>query len=323
MRWRSRMSMSVNVCVCKSITKAQQRRNKERNKAMLKVAVCNGSLGPRLIEFLRAGGYQLKEPDRTGSLGTSNGIEFVQVDRRMVPEFVFKGDFDAGITGSDILFSSSCTHMGVLGEFNFSRVGDTPTQWVLAARPGWQSLRGEVRIGCELPSLARRIFPPNNTIITNPFSIVRIEGSEEMCVRHGIVDMALLVTETGASIEACGLEIVKGGLYESRPCLFAKSEACDAASANRQALDNLNLTLQAVVGASQFAMVTFNLPANVDISTLSLPCDTAPTINPTSDPGWVEVTICMPRSKFPDTVGSLKAAGATGIALLPVTGHLA
>ena len=212
--------MSVNVCVCKSITKAQQRRNKERNKAMLKVAVCNGSLGPRLIEFLKTGGYQLKEPDRTGSLGTSNGIEFVQVDRRMVPQFIRDGEFDAGVTGYDLLLASNFENdLRVMAKLCFSRASDVPTRWALVAKPGYQ-LRPHSVIGCELPSLVSRIVPGSHHV-----SLKRIEGSEELCVKYGIVEAALVVVETGSSLRACGLEIVAGfdNLLESVPCLMANS----------------------------------------------------------------------------------------------------
>ena len=188
--------------------------------SLLKVAVCNGSLGPRLIEFLKTGGYQLKEPDRTGSLGTSNGIEFVQVDRRMVPQFIRDGEFDAGVTGYDLLLASNFENdLRVMAKLCFSRASDVPTRWALVAKPGYQ-LRPHSVIGCELPSLVSRIVPGSHHV-----SLKRIEGSEELCVKYGIVEAALVVVETGSSLRACGLEIVAGfdNLLESVPCLMANS----------------------------------------------------------------------------------------------------
>ena len=134
--------------------------------------------------------------------------------------------------------------------------------------------------------------------------MIRIDGSEEMCVKYGVADAVLVVTETGRSIRENGLEILPGcdSLLVSKPEIRALPHL---PAAKEESLQALSLALQAVVSGQAFITVAFDIPAAVDLSALRLPASVAPTVSPLTDPLWNACEICIPRSLFgPRSSGS-------------------
>ncbi|MDD4319759.1 MAG: phosphoribosyl-AMP cyclohydrolase [Candidatus Peribacteraceae bacterium] len=287
----------------------------------LRFVLPNGSLWERLVMFLSLAGFSISKPDRTGFCGTVNGVEFFQFDRRMVPQFVATScRCDAGITGKDLLLASGVEELREIAPLCFSRASDQPTRWVLAKRKERVLQQGdEVVIGCELPELARKILDP----VPLPFTyrIVKIEGSEEPCVLWNIVDMVLVVTETGGSLRACGLEIVQGCdcLLESTPVILARRYLPPE---KEETLQRLSLALQAVIGTQQYVMVAFDIPSDVDLERLPLPASVAPTVSPSTDKNWNVCEICLPRPQFGAILLLLKKVGAKGIVMRNIEGYL-
>jgi len=286
----------------------------------MRFAVPNGSLWDRLCMHLATAGYPLRPPDRTGLCGEADGIQFHQLDRRMIPSFMETGMFDAGLTGLD-LWENSGVHDGlrVIDRFSFSRTTDQPSRWVLATRKGAALDRRPVRVACELPRLAEILLA--KTDLPQDRRVIRIDGSEEMCVKYGIADAVLVVTETGRSIRENGLEILPGcdSLLVSKPEIRALPHL---PAAKEESLQALSLALQAVVSAQAFITVAFDIPASVDLSALSLSASVAPTVSPLTDPLWKACEICIPRSLFGPTLVRLKAAGARGIVMNDTQGYL-
>jgi ATP phosphoribosyltransferase len=286
----------------------------------LRFAVPNGSLWDRLCLHLATAGYPLRPPDRSGLCGEADGIQFNQLDRRMIPSFMQTGMFDAGLTGLD-LWENSGVHdeLRVIDQFSFSRSTDQPSRWVMATRKGDGLDKRPIRVACELPRLAEILLAM--TDLPRDHQVIRIDGSEEMCVKYGIADAVLVVTETGRSIRENGLEIIKGceSLLVSKPQIRALPHLPPA---KEESLQALSLALQAVVSAQAFITVAFDIPAAVDLQALRLPASVAPTVSPLTDPLWTACEICIPRSLFGPTLVRLKAAGARGIVMNDTQGYL-
>lgn len=293
-------------------------------KDALKVVLPNGSLWERLVMYLALAGYQISKPDRTGSCGTVNGVEFIQVDRRMVLRFMARR-YDAGITGYDLILNSGFgLTFRFIAELCFSRSTDQPSRWVLAKskRPGLiDSAQKKPLVACELPALAR-ILLEQTSVFPDGYDILEIDGSEELCVRDGLADYVLVVTETGGSIRACDLEIVEGcgSLLVSTPRIVARQRLSDE---KEELLQALSFSLQAVVGAQQFVMVAFDIPVTVSIESLALPSSVAPSVVPTTNPEWNAGEVCIPRVQFGAVLVRLKAVGARGIVMRNAEGYLA
>ncbi|HAI98697.1 TPA: hypothetical protein DCL30_04150 [Candidatus Peribacteria bacterium] len=288
---------------------------------VLKVVCGNGSLAEQIMMYLAIAGYVLFKPDRTGYCGTANGVEFYQFDRRTAPWFLLKG-FHVVITGYDLFLASNLTTLRVVGPLCFSRKTDQPTRWVLACRAGWiPDAERVVSIGCELPRLAKKLLASVEKPLPFRYRIEKIDGSEEACVKYGLVDMVLAVTETGESLRACGLEIVPGYdcLLQSTPVLLA---ANGLTPGQEQQLQELYLALRTVVGAQAYVMVTFDVPAAADIKGLDLPAAIAPTRSPLVDPLWTACEICIRRTELGSVLRKLSATGAKGIVMRDVQGYL-
>jgi ATP phosphoribosyltransferase len=241
----------------------------------------------------------------------------------MIPFFMQTGSFHAGLTGLD-LWENSGLHDGlrVVDQFSFSRTTDQPSRWVLARRKDVPIDGGgrPLRVACELPRLAEVLLKQAG--LPANCQVIRIDGSEEMCVKYGIADAVLVVTETGRSIRENGLEILPGcdSLLVSRPEIRAVP---DLSPAHEDALQALSYALQAVVSAQAFITVSFDIPAAVDLAGLHLPASVAPTVAPLTDPEWKACEICIPRAVFGPTLVRLKRAGARGIVMNDTQGYLA
>lgn len=289
---------------------------------MLRFVLPTGSLADPVRSYLKIAGYDFRQPDRRGCCGVAHGVEFWQLDRRSIPWFLQTGNYDAGITGRDLLIASGVQGLEVICSLQFSRSSEQPTRWVLTKRANWQpdpDPDAVVRIGCELPSFAENMLAERH--LPFPFRVVQIHGSEEMCVREGIVDLALIVTETGSSIAANGLEVVPDfeSLFESTPVIVI-NPIC---SSNHPDLRALTAALQSVVGAAQRRMIVFDLPRSVNLQSLQLPAVVSPTKNSLVDDAWCAYTINIAIEQLGMVLVVLEDAGARGITVLNVQGYIA
>jgi len=285
---------------------------------MLRFVLPTGSLADAVRKYLATAGYNVPQPERTGLCGVVNEVEFYQLDRRMIPLFLHSGEYDAGLTGEDLVLASGVTHLRPIARFNFSRASERPTKWVLAQKAGATfSTDRIVKIGCELPEFARRIVGER----IRRYTIVPISGSEEQCVSAGIIDMVLVVTESGSSIKANGLEIVPGceNLFESMPVIVARPDIGDA---ENEALAALSIALRSVVGAKSHIMITFDFPAAKDVMELELPAAVAPTMAKTTNNEWNACTICVPIALQGTILAKISNAGGKSIVVSPVQGYI-
>ncbi len=286
----------------------------------VKFILPNGSLGPAFRKYLEPE-YVIPQPDRTGFCGTVNGIDFYQLDRRTIPRFLQMADFDAGLTGSDLLLESGVEGLEVICEVPFSRSSERPTRWVLAEPMGsvpWQYGQ-TVQIGCELPRFGRIIMERSNPGFL--FDIVTISGSEEPQVDHGLLRMVLVVTESGDSLRENGLQIIPGcqEMFISNPVIIAPPGLSDDA---REKLAALSATLRCGVGARSHVMILCDLPNRTDVERLHLPSSVAPTTGHLIKEGWYSCAVCIPLSDQGRVLVSLERAGAKGIVVQSVQGYL-
>lgn len=291
---------------------------------MLKILLANGSLSERLLESLALAGYSIQKPDRTGFCAVANGVGFYQFDRRMIPAFLcgMEPPFDAGITGRDLWLASGYgTDLRVVTSLCFSRRSSRPTCWVLAGKKGRQYRAWEeIRIGCELPFLAEKLLA-KAPLPFQKYEIEKIEGSEEACVRYGVTDLVLTVTETGESLAANGLEILPGceKLLESTPVILAQKSLVPE---KEELLQALRFSLEAVCGAKEYVTVSFDIPCTVDVPALRLPSAVAPSLQRLTDAAWNACEICCKRSELGGVLLTLRASGAKAIIVRELQGYL-
>lgn len=291
----------------------------------IRFAVPNGSMQERTLQILRTAGYALPTPiGRDDRIGVANGIEFFLRDRENIGSLVQRGAFDAGITGTDLMLDELVVpieHVSVVCQLPYSRATNRPAVYVLAARVGtmldvWKAQRPH-RIGAERINLARQCLYAG--WLERGDELVKLPGKEESAVADGLCDSVFVLTETGASLRAHGLEVVKK-LYTSAMVLIHRHEI-KKGSDQLRTLEALGLAMCAILQAEQAVLVTFDLRRDA-LSKLDLPAAVSPTISQTLDPAWVAGQVLIERSQFPAVLLQLQAAHTRGIFRQDVDGYL-
>ena len=191
----------------------------------IRIVIPRGSLFKPVSEQFKAIGARLQEPDRAGFCGCGfeggyENVEIVVRDRRMIPQLVGHGMFDAGITGLDILVNSGI-RTRIVG-----RLREPESKWVLASKCNWLPRSdGQSLIGAELRKLARKILANQNGL--QRCQVTPIEGFEEQAIDDGLCEAVFIVSCTGKSLRESNLAIYPGceELFKSFPVLFLKRNA--------------------------------------------------------------------------------------------------
>lgn len=291
---------------------------------VIRFAVPNGSMQERTLQILRQAGYVLPAPiGRDDRIGVANGIEFFLRDRENIGSLVQRGAFDAGITGTDLMLDElvePIEHVPVVCRLPYSRATNRPAVYVLAAPAGttldaWRAQHPH-RIGAERINLARRCLSGFGLLGDN--ELVKLPGKEEAAVADGLCDSVVVLTETGASLRAHGLEVLHE-LFTSTMVLIHRPEF-ERGSDQLRSLQALGWAMRAILQAEQAVLVTFDLRRDA-IATLDLPAAVSPTISQTLDPEWVAGQVLIVRAQFPAVLLQLQASGARGIFMQDVAAY--
>jgi len=286
---------------------------------MIRFAIPSGSLQNRTIELLHKAGFPLpNNPGRSDFAGETGGYSFYIRDRSRIASMVDSGTFDVGITGSDLRVNEglAASKIGVVCTLCFSRSSNQPSRWVLAGPPGFEwSSADSLTIGTERIGLAQYCLAKRG-ILSDRFQFQKLEGKEESSIADGLCGAVFVVTESGSSLKAHGLEILEDNLFVSTPELLIKPNA-DFGVIERVA--GLGMALQAVLEAEKMAVLTFNLPAD-KVSFVDLQADVSPTLSQTADPAWLAGQVLLPKNKYGDALLRLKRLGARGIFMQEVSG---
>jgi len=283
-------------------------------------ALPSGSLQDRTLEILRKAGYCLPAKiGRDDRAGLVNGVEFLLRDRETIPFLVASGAFDAGITGSDLTINAMLckglplSAVQVIAELPYSRATNSKTRWVLAS-PG-VAPPGKLRIGTERLGLAGHCL---YNMLEENARLVLLSGKEESAIADGLCDAVFVVTETGSSLAAHGLKILRDNLFISTPQLLARPGLFPG---QLVALEEIGLALRAVLDAESMITVTFDLPRS-QVARLQLPAAVSPTINSTLEAEWVAGQVLIERRQLGHVLWQLKQAGARGVFMQDVQGYM-
>ncbi|SHE29620.1 ATP phosphoribosyltransferase (homohexameric) [Desulfacinum infernum DSM 9756] len=225
--------------------------------------------------------------------------------------YVENGTFDVGLTGKDwIMENDSDVH--VVADLIYSKVSQRPARWVLAVPydspvQDLQDLQGK-KIATELVNFTRRYFAQAGVDVKVEFSW----GATEAKVIAGLCDAIVEVTETGATMRANGLRIVKE-LMQSNTQLIANKQAW-ADPWKREKIEQIALLLQAALRAEDLVGLKMNVPKGKlnDVIEI-LPSLTSPTTAHLYQSDWVSVEVVVSKHMVRELVPQLIKRGAEGI----------
>jgi ATP phosphoribosyltransferase len=277
----------------------------------LRLAVPNkGRLVEPTLRLLHDAGLVFEEHERSLVARVQNEpLDILFVRTNDVIEFVEDGVADLGITGIDLLTESG-TDLPRLRTLGYGRCRlaaavptDTPYRVV-------QDLAG-LRVATAHPVTTRAFFAGQHI----PVEVVPISGAVEVAPKLGLADAIVDLVSTGSTLVMNGLRRI-GDVLESEAVLVAN---VDAQRSRGEALAGIDTMLSAVIAARERKYLMMNAPAaHLGELEALLPALESPTIIPLAHEGMMAIHSVVGADEVWALLPRLKAAGASGILVLPI-----
>jgi ATP phosphoribosyltransferase len=277
----------------------------------LRLAIPNkGRLELPSAALLRQAGLSYEKTDRALTVPVRNmDVELLFVRTEDVCELVADGVATLGITGLDLL-SESGTDLGVLAHLGFGRCRLTAAVPDAAPVGDIEGFDG-LRIATSHPLTTERFFEEKGVAITT----VPLRGSVEVAPTLDIADAIVDLVSSGSTMLVNGLRPV-ATILESEAVLVGPADVLRG----EDDLPGQVITMfTSVVAARRKRYLLMNVPA----STLGrveeiIPGFDSPSIVPLASGGMVAVHSVVDAEDIWSVLPRLKAAGASGILVLPI-----
>ena len=277
----------------------------------LRLAVPNkGRMVEPTLRLLHDAGLVFDEHDRSLVARVQNhDLDILFVRTNDIIEFVGDGVADLGITGIDLLTETGA-ELPRIRELGYGRCrltaavpNDSPFRSV-------EELAGQ-RVATAHPNTARRFFAERGIEV----DIIPISGAVEVAPRLGLAEGIVDLVSTGSTLVMNGLRQV-GDVLASEAVLVANPAADRDRRAELEAIDTM---LTAVIAARGRKYLMMNAPASQqpELEAL-LPALESPTIIPLAHDGMIAIHSVVGADDVWGLLPRLKAAGASGILVLPI-----
>jgi ATP phosphoribosyltransferase len=277
----------------------------------LRLAVPNkGRMVEPTLRLLHDAGLVFEEHDRSLVSRVQNfDLDILFVRTNDVIEFVGDGVADLGITGIDLLTETGA-ELPRVRELGYGRCR------LAAAVPTDSPVRevgdlAGLRVATAHPNTARRFFASRAIEV----DIIPISGAVEVAPKLGLAEGIVDLVSTGSTLAMNGLRQV-GDVLASEAVLVANPTAQRERGDDLAAIDTM---VSAVIAARGRKYLMLNAPAShlPELEAL-LPALESPTIIPLAHDGMVAVHTVVEADEVWGLLPRLKAAGASGILVLPI-----
>ena len=277
----------------------------------LRLAVPNkGRLVEPTLRLLHDAGLIFEEHDRSLVARVSNyALDILFVRTNDVIEFVGDGVADLGVTGIDLL-AETAAELPTVRALGYGRCRlaaavptDSPVRTI-------EELTG-LRIATAHPNTARRFFAEHKIDV----EVIPISGAVEVAPRLGLAEAIVDLVSTGSTLVMNGLRQV-GDVLASEAILVANPAALTERALELKAIDTM---LSSVIAARGQKYVMMNAPG-VKLAELSgiLPGLNSPSVIPLAHDGMIAIHAVVEADAVWGLLPRLKAAGASGILVLPI-----
>ncbi len=277
----------------------------------LRLAIPNkGRLLEPSLALLHGAGLLFDEHDRSLVARVQNfALDILFVRAADVAEFVTDGVADLGITGLDLLaeMDSSLTVTRPLGYGRCRLAVAVPTDSPVTSI---DALTGQ-RVATAHPRVARDFFARRAV----PIDVIALSGAVEVAPRLGLAEGVVDLVSTGSTLAMNGLRTIDDVL-ESEAVLVASPIVDPSRAAEIDALDTM---IGAVIAARDRRYVMMNAPAErlAQLEAL-LPGLESPSVVPLAHSGMIAIHSVVGADDVWSLLPRLKAAGASGILVLPI-----
>ncbi|RLC28019.1 MAG: ATP phosphoribosyltransferase [Deltaproteobacteria bacterium] len=283
----------------------------------LKFGIPKGSLQEATLKLFEKSGWKINVNGRSYFPDINDPeIECAICRAQEMSRYVENGTLDAGLTGKDWIEENE-SDVAVVDDLVYSKVSQKPARWVLAVPADSDITRIEdlegKKIATEMVNFTKRYFRDKNINVTVEFSW----GATEAKVVSGLADAIVEVTETGSTIRAHGLKIIRE-LMQTNTRLIANREAYRDPW-KKAKIGQIILLLKGALRAENMVGLKMNLPKDrLEELIRLLPSLNAPTVAGLHDRDWVSVETVVDARVVRDLIPGLIGAGAQGIIEYPL-----
>jgi ATP phosphoribosyltransferase len=278
----------------------------------LVLGIPKGSLQESTITLFRQSGWRISLSDRNYFPEINDPEISCAICRAQeMSRYVEQGTFDVGLTGRDWIMENDSDVLAV-ADLVYSKVSQRPARWVLAVPldspvQSLSDLKGK-KIATELVHFTQRYFAAEGISVEVEFSW----GATEAKVIAGLCDAIVEVTETGATMRANGLRIVKELMQSNTQLIVNRNSWKDPWK--REKIENMALLLQGALRAEELVGLKMNVPEGClnEIIPL-LPSLHAPTIAHLYQSEWLSVETVISKNVVRELIPQLIKHGAEGI----------
>lgn len=277
----------------------------------LRLAVPNkGRLVEPTLALLHDAGLIFEEHDRSLVARVQNfdlDILFVRIND--IIEFVNDGVADLGVTGLDLLAESGVS-LPRVRDLGYGRCRLTAAVPADSPHQSVESLAG-LRVATAHPKSTHRFFADRGI----PVDVIAISGAVEVAPRLGLAEAIVDLVSTGSTLVMNGLRPI-GDVLASQAILVANPVAL---ATRRDAMDAIETMLFAVLAARGRKYLMMNAPASklAELTGL-LPGLESPSVIPLAHEGMIAIHSVVDADAVWGLLPRLKAAGASGILVLPI-----
>jgi ATP phosphoribosyltransferase len=283
----------------------------------LKLGIPKGSLQKSTISLFEKSGWKININGRSYFPDINDDtIECTICRAQEMSRYVENGTIDTGLTGKDWTEENE-SDVVVVDDLVYSKVSQNPARWVLAVPVDsdikeLKDLEGK-KIATELVNFTKKYFQENGINVKVEFSW----GATEAKVVSGLADAIVEVTETGSTIRAHGLKIIKE-LMESNTQLIANRRSYQD-EWKKDKIDQIVLLLKGALRAENMVGLKMNVPEDkLDDIISILPSLNAPTVAGLYNTKWTSIETVVDSRVVRDLIPRLIKTGAEGIIEYPL-----
>ncbi len=277
----------------------------------LRLAVPNkGRLLEPTLQLLRDAGLEFEVGDRSlVARVTNQDVEILFVRTTDVIELVGDGVADLGVTGEDVL-AETAAELPRLRTLGFGRCRLSVAVPTDGSFERIEDLDGR-RVATAHPKSASRFFADRGVSV----DVVQLSGAVEVAPRLGVAEAIVDLVSSGSTLVVNGLREI-AQVLTSEATLVANPSALRDRAVEIEAVDTM---LGAVIAARGRTYVMMNAPA-ARLAALEgiLPGLDSPSVVPLAHDGMIAIHSVVPSDEVWSLLPRLKAAGASGLLVLPI-----
>lgn len=281
---------------------------------MPRIALPNkGRLADDTRELFTDAGLDVRiRGDRALSASLGGLFDAIFVRASDIPEFVADGAADLGVTGWDLVAESGRDVVSLLDlELGRCRLSVAATDD--SGITGANDVATGARVATSFPRLTAEYFAARGCAV----QIVPVSGAAEIAPHLGIADVIVDLVSSGSTLRVNGLHEVATVLQSSARLVAARSTADSLRvdTPESRALRDLIAALESVIRAKGQRYLMANVPRQrlTEVRSI-LPGLGGPTvIDVLNGADHVAVHAVVPAADIYQTIGALRAVGATGL----------